>query len=34
MRKILAKLHLDRRHEAASYALREGLILPPYRTSD
>jgi DNA-binding NarL/FixJ family response regulator len=34
MRKILAKLHLDRRHEAASYALREGLIPPPYRTSD
>lgn len=28
MRKILAKLHLDRRHQAASYALREGLIAP------
>ena len=26
MRKILAKLRLERRHEAASYALREGLI--------
>jgi DNA-binding NarL/FixJ family response regulator len=29
MRKILAKLHLERRHEAAAYARREGLI-PPY----
>jgi DNA-binding NarL/FixJ family response regulator len=29
MRKILAKLHLDRRQEAASYALREGLIAAP-----
>jgi DNA-binding NarL/FixJ family response regulator len=29
MRKILAKLHLDRRQEAASFALREGLISPP-----
>ncbi|MBN1581989.1 MAG: response regulator transcription factor [Anaerolineae bacterium] len=28
MTKILAKLHLDRRHEAASFALREGLISP------
>ena len=28
MRKILAKLQLDRRHEAASFALREGLIPP------
>jgi NarL family two-component system response regulator LiaR len=28
MRKILAKLHLDRRHEAASYAQRQGLIPP------
>jgi DNA-binding CsgD family transcriptional regulator len=28
MTKILAKLHLDRRHEAASFALREGLIPP------
>jgi DNA-binding NarL/FixJ family response regulator len=26
MRKILAKLQLERRHEAASFALREGLI--------
>jgi DNA-binding NarL/FixJ family response regulator len=34
MRKILAKLHLDRRHEAASYALREGLIPSPHRTID
>jgi DNA-binding NarL/FixJ family response regulator len=31
MRKILAKLHLDRRYEAASYALREGLIPSPNR---
>jgi DNA-binding NarL/FixJ family response regulator len=30
MRKILAKLQLERRHEAASFALREGLI-PPSR---
>lgn len=30
MRNILAKLHLNHRHEAALYALREGLIqLPP-----
>lgn len=29
MRKILAKLHLSRRHEAARFALREGLIPPP-----
>jgi DNA-binding NarL/FixJ family response regulator len=28
MRKILAKLHLERRHEAASYAQRQGLIPP------
>ena len=28
MRKILAKLHFDRRHEAASFARREGLIPP------
>jgi len=28
MRKILAKLHLDRRHEAAYYAQRQGLIHP------
>jgi DNA-binding NarL/FixJ family response regulator len=28
MRKILAKLHQERRYEAASYALREGLIPP------
>jgi len=28
MRKILAKLHLDKRQEAASYAKREGLIPP------
>lgn len=28
MRKILSKLHQERRHEAASYALREGLIPP------
>jgi DNA-binding NarL/FixJ family response regulator len=28
MRKILAKLQLERRHEAASFALREGLIPP------
>jgi DNA-binding NarL/FixJ family response regulator len=31
MRKILAKLQLDRRQEAASFALREGLISPPDR---
>lgn len=30
MRKILAKLHLDRRREAAAFALREGLL--PART--
>lgn len=29
MRNILAKLHLSHRHEAALYALREGLIAPP-----
>jgi DNA-binding NarL/FixJ family response regulator len=29
MRKILAKLHLERRQEAASFAMREGLIPPP-----
>jgi len=29
MRKILAKLHLDRRQEAASYAVREGWISAP-----
>ena len=29
MRNILAKLHLGQRHEAALYALREGLIAPP-----
>jgi len=29
MRKILAKLHQERRYEAAAYALREGLIPPP-----
>jgi len=28
LRKILARLHQDRRHEAALYALREGLIPP------
>jgi DNA-binding NarL/FixJ family response regulator len=28
MRNILAKLHLSQRHEAAQYALREGLIPP------
>ena len=28
MRKILAKLHLDGRREAAAYALREGLLPP------
>ncbi len=28
VRKILAKLHQERRYEAASYALREGLIPP------
>ena len=28
MRKILAKLHQERRYEAASFALREGLIPP------
>jgi DNA-binding NarL/FixJ family response regulator len=28
MRKILAKLHLERRHEAAAYARRKGLIPP------
>jgi DNA-binding NarL/FixJ family response regulator len=33
MRKILTKLHLDRRHQAASYALREGLIEPSDRHS-
>lgn len=29
MRNILSKLHLHHRHEAAIYALREGLIQPP-----
>ena len=29
MRNILSKLHLGQRHEAALYALREGLIRPP-----
>ena len=29
MRNILAKLHLSHRHEAALYAVREGLISPP-----
>jgi DNA-binding NarL/FixJ family response regulator len=29
MRNILSKLHLGQRHEAALYALREGLIPPP-----
>jgi DNA-binding NarL/FixJ family response regulator len=29
MRNILAKLHLSHRHEAARFALREGLITPP-----
>lgn len=29
MRNILAKLHLSHRHEAAQFALREGLIPPP-----
>ena len=29
MRNILAKLHLSHRHEAALYALREGLIQLP-----
>ena len=33
MRKILAKLHQERRYEAASYALREGLI-PPLEDKD
>jgi len=31
MRNILAKLHLGRRHEAALFAVREGLITPPNR---
>jgi DNA-binding NarL/FixJ family response regulator len=34
MRKILAKLQLDRRQEAASFALREGLIPPSRQDSD
>ncbi len=29
MRKILAKLHMERRQEAAYYAQRQGLIPPP-----
>jgi DNA-binding NarL/FixJ family response regulator len=29
MRNILAKLQLGRRHEAALFAMREGLISPP-----
>ena len=33
MRKILAKLHLERRQEAASFAIREGLISPLDRQS-
>jgi len=33
MRNILAKLHLSHRHEAALYALREGLIDPPQNAS-
>jgi len=32
MRKILAKLHQERRHEAAAYARRQGLI-PPHKDS-
>jgi DNA-binding NarL/FixJ family response regulator len=32
MRNILAKLQLSRRHEAALYAMREGLISPAYRS--
>ena len=32
MRKILAKLHTDKRQEAATYAKREGLIPPSPRT--
>lgn len=34
MRKILAKLHLDRRQEAAAIALREGLIPPTSEEED
>lgn len=33
MRNILAKLHLSHRHEAALYAVREGLINPPQNSS-
>ena len=33
MRNILAKLHLSHRHEAALYAVREGLIDPPQNSS-
>ncbi len=33
MRNILAKLHLGHRHEAALYALRQGLIDPPHSPS-
>lgn len=33
MRNVLAKLHLSHRHEAALYALREGLIPPPKKTN-
>jgi DNA-binding NarL/FixJ family response regulator len=33
MRNILAKLHLSQRHEAARYAVREGLIDPPQNSS-
>jgi DNA-binding NarL/FixJ family response regulator len=29
MRNVLSKLHLGQRHEAALYALRQGLIPPP-----
>jgi DNA-binding NarL/FixJ family response regulator len=32
MRKILAKLHLEKRQEAAHYAKKEGLIQPPTDT--
>ena len=33
MRNVLAKLHLSHRHEAALYALREGLIPPPKKNN-
>ena len=32
MRKILAKLHLEKRQDAAQYARREGLIPPSTKT--